>query len=87
MKIDSAADFMRLKLLLANRGCSVPTLYKQYAEVAEPGGVRFLDFGVDPDFGHCVDGLVLVDVQRIQAHKRERYIGPVEVAKVAPADQ
>ena len=77
---DSAADFIRLKLLLANMGCSVPTLYKQYAEVAEPGGVRFLDFGVDPDFGHCVDGLVLVDVQRIKAHKRERYIGPAGAA-------
>lgn len=81
---DSAADFVRLKLLLANMGCSVPTLYKQYAEVAEPGGVRFLDFGVDPDFGHCVDGLVLVDVQRIKAHKRERYI---EAASAPPADQ
>ena len=73
---DSAADFVRLKLLLAHLGCSVPTLYKQYTEVAEPGGVRFLDFGVDPDFSHCVDGLVLVDVRQIKAHKRERYIGP-----------
>jgi len=71
---DRAADFVRLKHLLAHMGTSVPTLYKQYAEVAEPGGVRFLDFGVDPDFSNCVDGLVLVDVHKLKAHKRERYM-------------
>lgn len=71
---DRAADFVRLKHLLAHMGSSVPTLYKQYAEVAEPGGVRFLDFGVDPDFSNCVDGLVLVDVHKLKAHKRERYM-------------
>jgi len=42
--------------------------------LCEPGGTRFLDFGVDPDFGHCVDGFILVDVTRITAEKRARYI-------------
>ncbi len=69
------ADFSQLKSLLANMGCSVPTLYKQYSEVCEPGGVQFLDFGVDPDFGDCVDGLVLVDITRLTAKKHARYIG------------
>ena len=36
--------------------------------------MRFLDFGVDPDFSHCVDGLVLVDVEMLKPHKRERYM-------------
>ena len=75
---DAHSDFVRLKHLLAHMGCSVPTLYKQYAEVAEPGGVQFLDFGVDPDFSYCVDGLVLVDVQQLKAHKRARYLEPLE---------
>jgi putative hemolysin len=74
---DAAADFVRLKHLLAHMGSAVPTLFKQYAEVAEPEGVRFLDFGVDPDFAHCVDGLVLVDVSKLKAHKRARYMGEV----------
>jgi SAM-dependent methyltransferase len=82
---DSAADFVRLKHLLAHMGSSVPTLYKQYAEVAEPGGVRFLDFGVDPDFSHCVDGLVLVDVQRLKPHKRDRYMPRREAEAVTEA--
>ena len=81
---DSAADFVRLKHLLAHMGSGVPTLYKQYAEVTEPGGVRFLDFGIDPDFGHCVDGLVLVDVQQLKAHKRERYMGQPELPTADP---
>ncbi len=79
---DRAADFVRLKHLLAHMGSSVPTLYKQYAEVAEPGGVRFLDFGVDPDFSNCVDGLVLVDVHKLKAHKRERYMPGYDFSEI-----
>lgn len=45
------------------------------AELCEPGGVQFMDFGIDPDFNHCIDGLVWVDVSRIKPHKRARYIG------------
>lgn len=71
---DYAQDFMRLKDLLANMNCSIPTLYKQYSEVAEPGGVRFLDFGIDPDFSSCIDGLVMVDIQQLKPHRRERYM-------------
>ncbi len=68
-------DFSQLKSLLANMGCSIPTLYKQYTELCEPGGVEFLDFGIDPDFAGCVDGLVLVDLHKIKERKRSRYMG------------
>ena len=56
-------------------GCSVPVLYKQYTELCEPGGTQFLSFGVDPAFNHAIDGLILVDIARIKARKRERYLG------------
>lgn len=71
---DYLADFTQLKHLLANMGLSVPTLYKQYSELCEPGGVKFLDFGTDPNFANCVDGLVLVDMTRLKAGKKARYI-------------
>ncbi|AWL12678.1 hypothetical protein HMF8227_02225 [Saliniradius amylolyticus] len=71
---DYKEDFKKLKHLLANMGTSVPTLYKQYTELCEPGGVQFLSFGVDPDFNDCVDGLVLVDITRLKEKKRKRYI-------------
>lgn len=72
---DYSADFARLREQLEYLGVSVPTLYKQYSELCEPGGVRFADFGVDADFGFCIDGLVVVDIHRVKARKRQRYIG------------
>jgi putative hemolysin len=70
-----AADLRELKQRLSAMGLSIPVLYKQYAELCEPGGTRFLAFNVDPAFANCVDGLVLVDLQRIKASKRSRYLG------------
>jgi putative hemolysin len=71
---DYQHDFKTLKHILSNMGCSVPTLFKQYSELCEPGGLVFLDFGIDSDFGDCIDGLVMVDVSKIKAKKRARYI-------------
>ena len=71
---DYKADFAQLKYLLANMGCSIPTLYKQYSELTEQGGVQFLDFGIDVDFADCIDGLVLLDIKKLKAKKRKRYL-------------
>ncbi len=68
-------DFKRLKAYLAYLDVKVPTLYKQYSELGEPGGVRFLDFSVDPAFSYCVDGLVWVDINKMKVKKRTRYLG------------
>lgn len=72
---DYKADFNLLKSALASMGCAIPTLYKQYTELCEPGGVQFIDFNVDPSFGHCIDGLVLVDLHQLKPKKRARYLG------------
>lgn len=69
------ADFRVMRGALREFGLSVPTLYRQYSELCDPGGVRFLDFGVDPDFANCVDGFVVVDVHKMTQEKRARYIG------------
>jgi hypothetical protein len=68
----------RLKLL----GYSIPTLYKQYSDLCEPGGVVFLDFGVDKDFQNCIDALILVDISMIKQSKKERYLGSEKLIKV-----
>ncbi|KAI3477791.1 hypothetical protein L1887_60438 [Cichorium endivia] len=60
--VDYVDDLTKLKSLLGNLGCGIPPLYKQYSELCEPGGVQFIDFGSDPAFNNCVDGLVLVDL-------------------------
>ncbi|SDK91169.1 Putative hemolysin [Modicisalibacter muralis] len=72
---DARHDFKMLKEQLALHGVTVPALYKHYTELCEPGGVSFVDFGIDADFGYCVDGLVQVEVARITERKRLRYIG------------
>ncbi|WP_213996695.1 lysophospholipid acyltransferase family protein [Arsukibacterium sp.] len=71
---DYSADFSQLKHLLANMGLNVPTLYKQYSELCQPGGVSFLSFSTDPAFADCVDGLVLVDLQQLKPAKQDRYL-------------
>jgi hypothetical protein len=75
---DYKAEFTQLKHLLANMGVNVPTLYKQYSEVAKDGGVAFLGFNVDPDFNDCIDGLVVVDMLALADKKRKRYLQQCE---------
>ncbi|KPH64704.1 acyltransferase [Pseudoalteromonas porphyrae] len=72
---DVKEDFVELKHVLANMGAQVPTLFKQYTELCEPGGVQFLSFSVDPDFNNCIDGLVLVDLEKVKEGKAKRYLG------------
>ncbi|WP_051299026.1 GNAT family N-acyltransferase [Marinobacterium litorale] len=83
---DYTLDFGRLREQLEFLGVSVPTLYKQYSELCEPGGVRFVDFGVDADFNYCVDGLVMVDTQAVKARKRLRYIGEADTAQTVQTE-
>jgi putative hemolysin len=62
-----------LKSALKHMNVSLPTLYKQYAEVCENGGVKFVAFNIDPDFQNCIDGLVIVDTNMLKQKKRKRY--------------
>lgn len=72
---DYQADFTQLKSILNNMNVAIPTLYKQYTELCEAGGVQFLDFGTDEAFNNSVDGLVLVDLSTLKTAKYDRYIG------------
>lgn len=84
-EIDAATAFGVLKANLSAIGASVPMLYKQYTELCEPGGARFLAFGVDPGFSDSIDGLIEVDLQRMRPHKRRRYLGSPAIREEADA--
>lgn len=71
---DYSGEFASLKAQLNDLGCAVPTLYKQYTELCEPGGVSFADFNIDPDFADCIDGLVMVDIEQMKPARYKRYI-------------
>jgi putative hemolysin len=71
---DYKMDFALLKHAMSEQGVAVPTLYKQYTEFCEPGGVAFLGFNIDSEFANCIDGLIVVDLHTIKASKRQRYM-------------
>ncbi|RXI46692.1 GNAT family N-acetyltransferase [Malaciobacter mytili] len=72
---DKKNDFKILKSSLNNMGVAVPTLFKQYSEVCEEGGVEFFAFNIDPNFSDCVDGFILVQIDKLKDSQRKRYIG------------
>lgn len=82
--LDADAAFRVLRDQLDALGARVPTLYKQYSELCEPGGVQFMAFGTDPAFAGAVDGLIFVDLARIKPRKRERYLEHRPRLAVAP---
>ncbi|TQV72252.1 GNAT family N-acetyltransferase [Aliikangiella marina] len=71
---DAQEGFRHLKYQLKIFNKTVPTLFKQYTELCEPGGVNFAAFNIDPLFNNCVDGLVIVDMDRLLAKKRKKYM-------------
>lgn len=73
--LDATLAFDVLRTNLGALGARIPMLYRQYLELCEPGGARFLAFGVDPAFSDAVDGLVEVDLACMRREKRLRYFG------------
>jgi len=74
LKNDKKTDFKKLKLSLSNMGVTIPTLFKQYSELCEEGGVNFQGFNIDLNFSNCVDGLIIVEVNKIKDKQKNRYI-------------
>ncbi len=71
---DYRADFKILREYLREFNVTVPTLYKQYSDICEEGGVEFMDFGIDTEFNDCIDGYIMVDIRKLKPAKRQRYI-------------
>jgi len=66
-------DFKTLKKALGFLNLSVPTMYKQYADLCEEGGIEFCAYNIDKDFSDCVDSFILVSVDKIKQKQKERY--------------
>lgn len=72
---DREQAFELLQQMFVAQGQKFPVLFKQYAAVYEEGGFQSLVFGVDPDFGDCLDGMCMGDLSKLKPSKRKRYIG------------
>ena len=77
---DYKTSFKILNSELKKLGVKVPTLYKQYVELCTDKGCHFIDFNIDPDFNNCIDSLIMVELDKITAKKRQRYIEKALVA-------
>ena len=66
-------DYRTLKTNLKNMGFSVPVLYRRYTDITEYWGSQFIDFSVDSSFANSVDGLIILDFEKMKKEKRERY--------------
>lgn len=71
--LDAGKAAIILRERLKYLGVVVPTLFKQYAELTEPGGTQFHSFGVDPAFNYVVDSFIVVEIDKIKRKKYERY--------------
>ncbi len=71
---DYTTEFCQLKTRLKKLGYTIPTLFKQYAELGDPGGVSISCSGLDVTFSNVVDGFVMVDTWKLKASKRNRYL-------------
>jgi hypothetical protein len=49
----------------------IPVLLRHYIRL----GAKVLAFNVDPNFGHCLDALVLVDLARVNTKILDRLMG------------
>ena len=67
-------NFKRLKKALGSINTNVPTLYKQYADLCEEGGIQFCAYNIDYDFSNCIDSFIVVDISKIKESQRKRYI-------------
>ncbi len=67
-------DYKNVKNALRNFNLSIPVLLRKYTDICEYGGVTFLDFGVDYNFGNSIDCFILVDLQFMKKEFAERYL-------------
>lgn len=74
---DYSSAYKTLNAELRKLGVKVPALYKHYVELCVDKGCRFVDFNVDPVFNNCIDGLIMIEIDKIAPKKRQRYIETV----------
>jgi putative hemolysin len=64
-------DLARLVTEIEDDNRGMPVLLKHYLRL----NARLLSFNVDPDFGHCIDGLIIVDLRTTEPKILKRFMG------------
>jgi len=66
--------FGHMQGIFSEQGHKLPVLFKQYTALFYEDGFKNIVFSIDPDFGDCLDGLCMCDIQKLKPAKRKRYI-------------
>ncbi len=66
-------DFKVLKSNLKNMGFSVPVMFKRYTDLCQASGVKFLDFNIDKNFSNCIDGMLILEIEKMKQSYKDRY--------------
>lgn len=77
--LSGLADLQLLSNLVARleNGRSLPVLIRQYLSL----NGRFVCFNVDPDFNQAVDGLIIVNLPKVEKHTLGKYMGQEEAGQ------
>ena len=81
--LDRQQGFDLLQNIFNQQNQKIPVLFKQYAALYEDGGYQLLAFSVDSEFGNCVDGLFIADLNLMKVAKRARYLTPANTSELA----
>jgi putative hemolysin len=74
LHLDRKQAFAFMQEEFVKQGHKIPVLFKQYAALYEENGYKLLAFSVDTEFGDCLDGLFMADLESMKASRRERYL-------------
>ena len=70
---DYESDLKILRERLSDLGYSIPSLFRNYSELFQEGGVEFYDFHVDADFSYSVDSFIIADTRLFAPRKSSPY--------------
>lgn len=72
--MNQKGSFQLIQKSFSEQNQKIPVLFKQYTSLFESNGVKVIDFSIDPDFGNCIDGLFIADINRLKPEKKARYV-------------
>jgi putative hemolysin len=81
MLVEDDDDISALVSDIEDDNKGMPVLLRYYLRL----GARVLSFNVDPAFGNCVDGLVVVDLRKTEPKLLKRFMGDDGYARYAAA--
>ncbi|MGD8175964.1 GNAT family N-acyltransferase [Marinimicrobium sp. ARAG 43.8] len=72
--LDRDTGYAQLQARFRESAQNLPVMFKHYPALFEDNGYHLLAFSVDSDFGECLDGLFLADLDAMKPAKRKRYL-------------